>query len=88
MLDIDLIKEPPHALSPQMYMNPKCGNLCAQRGRKRFIASWGLRMSHVFVPAPYALPPKGIGQSRHFALHCFSSFNLKRQDIKYKRINK
>ncbi len=44
-------------------MYPKCGNRCSQRGRKRFIASWGLRMSHtVFIPAPHAPPPKGIGQ--------------------------
>ncbi len=45
MLDIDLISEHPHAPSPRC-MYPKCGNLCGQRGRKRFIASWGLRMSH------------------------------------------
>ncbi len=42
-------------------MYTKCGNLCGQRGRKRFIASWDLRMSH-FVPAPHAPPPKGIDQ--------------------------
>ncbi len=57
MLDIDLISEP---LPPQMYVS-KCGNLCGQRGRKRFIASWGLRMSHIgpCTPCP---SPQGIGQ--------------------------
>jgi hypothetical protein len=40
-------------------MHPKCGNLCGQRGRKRFIVSWGLR---IFANAPHAPPPKGLGQ--------------------------
>jgi hypothetical protein len=35
ILDIDLISEPPHAPSPQMYVQyTKCANLCGQRGRK------------------------------------------------------
>jgi hypothetical protein len=58
MLDIDLISPPP----PPPCMYSKCGNLCGQTGRQRFIASWGLRMSHIFVPAPHAPPPQGIGQ--------------------------
>ncbi len=57
-IDIDLISEP---RPPPRCMYSKCGNLCGQRDRKRFIASWDLRMSH-FVPAPHAPPPQGIGQ--------------------------
>ncbi len=60
MLDIDLISEPPHAPFPWC-MFPKCGNLCGQRGRKRVIASWGLRMSHI-CPCNPCPSPKGIGQ--------------------------
>ncbi len=52
------IRAPPSP-SPQMYV--KCGNLCGQRGRKRFIASWGLRMSHT-CPCTPSPAPKGIGQ--------------------------
>jgi hypothetical protein len=61
MLDIDLISEPPTP-PPHRWMYPKCGNLCGQRVRKQFIASWGLRRCHIFVSAPHAPPPKGIGQ--------------------------
>ncbi len=39
MLDID---PPP----PQMHVS-KVWEAVARRGRKRFIASWGLRMSHI-----------------------------------------
>jgi hypothetical protein len=46
LLDIDLISEPPTPPPPRCKY-PKCGNLCGQRGRKRFIASWGPRMSHI-----------------------------------------
>ncbi len=46
------IRPPP---PPQMY--PKCGNLCGHRGRKRFIASWGLRMSHICPCTPCPSPP-------------------------------
>jgi hypothetical protein len=49
----------PPPTPPQMY--PKCGNLCGQRGRKRFIASWGLRMSHICSCTPCASLP-GLGQ--------------------------
>ncbi len=51
----------PHAPSPQMYMYPKCGNLCGQRVRKRFIASWGLRMSHI-CPCTTCPSPQGYRQ--------------------------
>ncbi len=71
MLDTDLISEPPHAPSPKI-MYPKCGNLCGQRGRKRFIASWGLRMSHICLrtlcPSPQGYMSKV--ESRHFAHQC------------------
>ncbi len=53
MLDIDLISEPPPKPPPPRSRYPKCGNLCGQRGRKRFIASWGLRMSHICPCTPY-----------------------------------
>jgi hypothetical protein len=50
-------------------MYPKCGNLCGQRGRKRFIASWGLRMSHICPCTPCPFPPgyRSKVESRHFA---------------------
>ncbi len=60
MLDIDLISEPPTPPPPK-FMYPKCGNLCGQRGTKWFIASW-VSGCQLFVPAPHAPPPKGIGQ--------------------------
>jgi hypothetical protein len=44
MLDIDLISEP----APQMYVSKVWESVWpegAGRGRKRFIAGWGLRMS-------------------------------------------
>jgi hypothetical protein len=52
-------------------MYPKCGNLCGQRGKKRFIASWGLRMSHICpcTPCP-SPPPRSKVESRHFAHLC------------------
>ncbi len=58
MLDIDLISEPPTPTPPRC-MYPKCGNLCGQRGRKRFIACWSLRMSHI---CPCIPSPPRIGQ--------------------------
>ncbi len=61
MLDIDLISEPPTPPRPRC-MSPKCGNLCGQRGRKRFIASWGLRISHICPNTPCPSPQKGRGQ--------------------------
>jgi hypothetical protein len=73
MLDIDLISEPPHTPFPQMYsMYPKYGNLCGQRSRKRFIASWGLRMSHICpcTPCPSPQGSRSKVESRHFAHHC------------------
>jgi hypothetical protein len=42
-------------------MYPKCGNLCGQKGRKRFIANWGLRLSHI-CPCTPCPSPQGIGQ--------------------------
>jgi hypothetical protein len=71
MLDIDLISEPPHP-PPPICMHPKCGNLCGQRGRKRFIASWGLRMSHICQCSPCPSPQgsRSKVESRHFAHRC------------------
>jgi hypothetical protein len=60
MPDIDLISEPPTS-PPHRCMYPKCGNLCGQRVRKRFIIA-GVSGCHIFVPAPHAPPPKGKGQ--------------------------
>ncbi len=54
------IRAPPTPPPPRC-MYTKCGNLCGQRGRKRFIASWGLRMSHICLCTPCP-SPKGIGQ--------------------------
>jgi hypothetical protein len=72
MLDIDLISEPPHAPPPRC-MFTKCGNLCGQRGRKRFIARWGLRMSHICpcTPCPSPQGYRSKVESRHFAHHCW-----------------
>ncbi len=72
MLDIDLILEPPHAPSPR-WIYPKCGNLCGQRGRKRFLASWGLRMSHICpcTPCPSPQGYRSKVESHHFAHHCW-----------------
>jgi hypothetical protein len=49
-------------------MYPKCGNLCDQRGRKRFIASWGQDVTHLSLH-PMPLPPgyRSKVESRHFA---------------------
>jgi hypothetical protein len=41
---------PPPTPHPPRSMYSKCGNLCGRRGRKRFIASWGLRMSSFCPP--------------------------------------
>jgi hypothetical protein len=57
MLDIDLISEPPPPPPPRC-MHPKCGNLRGQRGRKRFVASWGLWMSHICPCTPCPSPPR------------------------------
>ncbi len=70
LLDIDLISEPPTPPSPRC-MYSKCGNLCGQRGRKRFIDSWGLRMLHI-CPCTPCHSPQGYRskvESRHFAHH-------------------
>jgi hypothetical protein len=66
MLDIDLISEPPR---PPRCMYPKCGILCGQRGRKRFIASLDLRMSHICPCTPCLSPPgyRSKVESHHFA---------------------
>ncbi len=79
MLDIDLISEPPHAPSPQMYVS-KCGNLCGQKGRKRFIASWGLRMSHICpcTPCPSPQGYRSKVESRHFAQHSRNGLTIQR----------
>ncbi len=55
MHDIDLISEPPTPTPPR-YMDPKCGNLCGQWGKKGFIASWDLRMSHICPCTPCPSP--------------------------------
>ncbi len=72
MLDIDLISDPPTPPPPRC-IDTKCGNLCGQRGRKRFIASWGLRMSHICpcTPCPSPQGYRSKVESRHFAHHCF-----------------
>jgi hypothetical protein len=72
MLDINLISEPPTP-PPPICMYPKCGNLCGQRGRKRFIACWGLRMSHICpcTPCPSPQGYRSKVESRHFAHHWF-----------------
>ncbi len=60
MLDIDLISEPPPPPPPPpRCMCPKRGNLCGQRGRKRFISIWGLRMSHICRKSSFC-PPLAI----------------------------
>ena len=65
------IRAPPKPPPPRC-MYPKCGNLCGQRGRKRFIASWGLRMSHICpcTPCPSPQGYRSKVESRHFAHHC------------------
>jgi hypothetical protein len=70
MLDIDLISEPPRP-PPHRCIYPKCGNLCGQRVRKRFMASWGLRMSHICpcTPCPSPQGYRSKVESRHFAHH-------------------
>jgi hypothetical protein len=68
MLDIDLISEPPRP-SPPRCMYPKCGNLCGQRGRRQYVASWDLRMSHLCprTPCPSAPGYRSKVESCHFA---------------------
>jgi hypothetical protein len=52
----------PHALSPQMYVSKVWESVWPEgQDRKRFIASWGLRMSHICPCTPCPCP-KGIGQ--------------------------
>ncbi len=65
------IRAPPTPPPPR-FMYPKCGNLCGQRGRKRFITSWGLRMSHICpcTPCPSTEGSRSKVESRHFAHHC------------------
>ncbi len=64
------IRAPP---APPRCMYPKCGNLCGQRGRKRFVASWGLRMSHICPCTPCPSPPRYRSkvESCHFAHLCW-----------------
>jgi hypothetical protein len=65
MLDIDLISEPPHAPSPQMYANKVW----------EAIHSWGLRMSHISPCTPCSSPQgyRSKVESRHFAHHWWQS---------------
>ncbi len=58
MLDIDLISEHPHAPSPQMYVS-KVWESVWPEGQEAIHSVSGC---HIFVPAPHAPPPKGIGQ--------------------------
>ncbi len=69
MLDIDLMSEPSPPTPPSRCLYKKCENLCGQRGRKRFIASWSLRMSHICPCTPCPSPPgyRSKVESRHFA---------------------
>jgi hypothetical protein len=62
---------PPPTPPPPKYMYPKCANLCDHRGRKRFIASWGLRMSHICpcTPCPSPQGYRSKVESHHFAHH-------------------
>jgi hypothetical protein len=64
------IRVPPTPPPPRC-MFPKCGNLCGQRGRKRFIASMSLRMSHICpcTPCPSPQGYRSKVESRHFAHH-------------------
>ncbi len=64
------IRAPP--TPPPRCMYPKCENLCGQRGRKRFIASWDLRMSHICTCTPCPSSPgyRSKVESRHFAHLC------------------
>jgi hypothetical protein len=45
-----------------MYVSKVHGICVARRGRKRFIASWGLRMSHICHCTPCPSPSQGRGQ--------------------------
>jgi hypothetical protein len=61
MLDIDLTSEPPHAPSPPDVCIQSVGIRVARRaGSDSYLA--GVSGCHIFVPAPHAPPPKGIGQ--------------------------
>jgi hypothetical protein len=75
MLDIDLLSEHPPTPPPPRCMYPKCGNLCGQRDRKRFKASWGLRMSHICPcnPCPSPQRYRSKVESHHFAHQCWYS---------------
>jgi hypothetical protein len=72
------IRAPPRP--PPRCKYSKCGNLCGQRGRKRFIASWGLRMSHICPCTPCPSPPgyRSKVESRQFAHRCFQAFTRAR----------
>jgi hypothetical protein len=67
------IRAPPRP-PPHRCMYPKCENLCGQRVRKRFIAIAGVSGCHIFVPAPHAPPPKGIGQRSKVVILPTTSF--------------
>ncbi len=73
------IRAPPTPPPPRCKY-PKCGNLCGQRSRKRFIASWGLRMSHICpcTPCPSPQGYRSKVESRHFAHHWWSWSQTKR----------
>ncbi len=62
MLDIDLISEPSHAPPPQMYVYKVWESVWpeGQEAIHSYVA--GVSGCHIFVPAPHAPPPKGIGQ--------------------------
>ncbi len=60
MLDIDLISEPPHALPPNVCTQSV--GICVARGAGSDSQLAGVSGCHIFVPAPHAPPPKGIGQ--------------------------
>ncbi len=74
MLDIDLISEPPPP--PRPLPSDVCiqsvGIGVARGGRKRFLASWGLRMSHICqcTPCPSPQGSRSKVESRHFAHRC------------------
>jgi hypothetical protein len=65
------IRAPPRPL-PQDVCIQSVGICVARRDRKRFIASWGLRMSHICpcTPCPSPQGYRSKVESRHFAHHC------------------
>jgi hypothetical protein len=64
-------RAPPPPPPPRTYVS-KVWECVAKRGRKRFIASWGLRMSHICPCTPCHSPPgsRSKVESRHFAHLC------------------